>query len=175
MAQPGEARATPANARVGTVQKWIVGVAIACAAIGFIAFFLAELQLHAWRQPAPRPASLSMLYGIEGLFIALACLTYSAGQGVLMYLRPRDVQGQLRTAAERTRHPRLYGVAMIWGGITLVSAGSLLELQAFQTSLLDNPALSDTIYGLGLASILPLLLLEAYGWWRRSRTRETPE
>lgn len=165
MAQPGEARPA-AHAHVATIQKWIVGVAIGCMALAVFALAAAVHQPH--RAPfVPWPASHWILLGIGMLFGGLSLLGVFVGRGLLILLWPRDVEGELRSAAERTRHPRLYGLAMMWSGIVFLLALVLLEVQISQASILNNLTASDAIYGLFAASMLPISALEVYGWWRR--------
>lgn len=171
MAQPSEARAA-SNARVGTIQKWLVGVAIGCMTIGFIALLVAAYQWHELQH-----SGAWVFIGLGSLFMGFGWVTLYVGRGLLMYLRPRDVQGQLRSATERTGHPRLYGLAMMWSGICFVLGLWILDIhnyQVFQNPALnmqDDSAVYNAFFGLLVASALPLLLLEAYGWWRHIQHR----
>lgn len=172
MAQPDAARAA-ANARVGTIQKWLVGIAIGCVALSLIAFVAAIHQPH--RAPfVPWPTSHWILMGIAQLFGGLSLLGIYVGRGLLMLLWPRDVEGELRSAAERTGRPRLYGLALMSAGIAFVLALGLLEVQSAQTALLDSSAVTGAIVGLWVMGLLPVGVLEVYGGWRRHVSHRTP-
>ncbi len=161
MAQPGEARTAP-NARVWTIQKWLIGVTAGYWAAGIILAFGVELQ-----PDKSLLVSDGIVLGIVYLLTGIAWLVYVAGQGLLMHLRPRDVQGRLLSPADRTGLPMLYGLTMIWSGICLVLAWWLFGFYMTRPPHQDYSGVFDAMVGLYSASILPLTALEAYGLWRR--------
>lgn len=170
MAQPGEARAAPAHARVATIQKWIVGIAAGC----WVAAITAALGLE-FQPDTSLLLSDGIIAGVVYLLFGFGWLAYFAGQGLLLYLRPRDVQGRLRSAAQRTGVPRLYGLVLIWSGICLVLAFWLFDFYFSQLPDRDYSAVFATMVGLLAAAMLPLLILEAGGLWQqfiRHRARE---
>lgn len=162
MAQRGEARAEPANARVGTIQKWLIGLTAGCWVAGIALAFGIEFP-----PDNSLLASNGIISGIFYLLIGAGWLAYFAGQGLLLYLWPRDVEGRLRFAAQRTGVPRLYGLVLIWSGICMALAWLLFNIYLNHLPDQDYSKVLVAVVGLFVASMLPLLLLEAYGWWRR--------
>lgn len=153
MAQPGEARATPANARVGTIQIWMEGIAFGCMALGLGILLFSAVEM-------PNEGLQALV--VAGFVIAvLGAMLLLTGRGILLLMRPHDVRGALRSEAEHLGGSRIYAFTLIWAGIGLAVAWSFLVFYHAQLWL-DWVAL----FGLGPLSILPLVFLRIRAWWR---------
>ena len=160
MAQSGEARTEPANARVGTIQIWIEAIAFGCMALGFGA--LLAIDYVSGGLPFEGPHILEVM---SVLFAALGVMSITTARGLILLARPGDVRGALRSEAEHIGNPHLYGLALTWAGVWLATTMFILDFYHVQVWV-------DWVALFGL-SVLPVVILRMRARWRHG-TGQTP-
>lgn len=158
------------RAKRPTMATLLRGVTIACVLFGAVCAVIALIV------PQPDGGGQEVWLGIGEFLVGIGLLVVLGGNGLLLVRAPAQASLPFRQEAERTGHPALYGLALIWCGLIL---GGLSWANGFYLlTHREIPGFSGANHlslWIGLAVVLaflPSVGLLLVGWIRSRHRRD---